>query len=101
VTRPPELGGRDARSNSADVVKATRELSPPTDRASLVAILRQLAALTEALEPGIGTRHPRRSSIERLSPATLCELADLLAAGKSPTIGWWKRAYETSRRCDP
>jgi hypothetical protein len=51
-------------------------------------ILRELAALLEDRQPNrAGSRRARRS----LSPEALEELADMLAAGKRPTVGWWRR----------
>ena len=93
--------GRSASPGSGYRASSSgRGSSQPTDRASQAAILRQLAALTEALASGGSPRHPRRETIEHLSPGKLYELADLVAAGRSPPIGWWKRAYDASRRCE-
>lgn len=46
--------------------------------------LRELAALMESERPGV---RERRS----LSEASVDELAEMLPAGKKPTIGWWRR----------
>jgi hypothetical protein len=58
-------------------------------------VLRELAALIEAREPDRGGSAQAR---RRLSPEALNELADMLIAGKRPTIGWWKRAFAASER---
>jgi hypothetical protein len=47
--------------------------------------LRHLAALKEADAPSFRIRR-------ELSEEALTELADLLLAGETPTIGWWRRA---------
>jgi hypothetical protein len=56
-------------------------------------ILRELAAVIEARDPG---RRARQS----LSPEKVEELADMLLRGDRPTVGWWKRALAASR-CEP
>jgi hypothetical protein len=58
-------------------------------------ILRELAALLEERELNrAGSMQARRS----LDPDSLKELADMLGAGKRPTIGWWQRALAASER---
>ena len=47
--------------------------------------LRQLAALKDAQSPGMVARR-------NLSAASVEELAEMLTAGKVPTVGWWARA---------
>ncbi len=47
--------------------------------------LRQLASLMEAQKPGMVARR-------RLSEASIDELAEMICAGRTPTIGWWRRA---------
>jgi hypothetical protein len=46
--------------------------------------LRHLASLKEA-------ERPRLIARRNLSPASVEELAAMLAAGRRPTIGWWMR----------
>ena len=46
--------------------------------------LRHLAALKDADSPGMRARR-------HLDEASVDELADMLVAGKTPTIGWWRR----------
>jgi hypothetical protein len=46
--------------------------------------LRHVAAAMEA-------RDPRLVARRRLSEASLCELADMILEGRTPTIGWWRR----------
>jgi hypothetical protein len=47
-------------------------------------VLRELASLMEAESPGMVAR-------ARLSDASLDEFAEMVAAGRKPTIGWWTR----------
>jgi hypothetical protein len=57
-------------------------------------ILRELAALLEEREPNrAGSTQARRS----LDLDSLKELADMLGAGKHPTIGWWRRHLPPER----
>lgn len=46
--------------------------------------LRHLAALKESETPGSIARR-------NLSEASKDELAEMLTAGRTPTIGWWRR----------
>jgi hypothetical protein len=46
--------------------------------------LRQLAAIMDATSP-------RQAARRRLSPEALDALAVMLAASKTPSIGWWRR----------
>lgn len=46
--------------------------------------LRELAALKE-------TNDPKRVARHGLDADGLTELADLLEAGRIPTVGWWRR----------
>ncbi len=47
--------------------------------------LRHLACMKDAESPGLCARR-------RLSDASVDELAEMLTAGRTPTIGWWSRA---------
>jgi hypothetical protein len=53
------------------------------------ATLRHLAAAIEMQDP-------RRRAVVRLSDEKLAELADMVSAGQSPTVGWWSRAMAAS-----
>lgn len=52
--------------------------------------LRHIAAAKDAERPD---RQARRS----LSPAAVDELAEMLNAGRTPTIGWWRRHARTAQ----
>jgi hypothetical protein len=58
---------------------------PTTDPATL----RELAAIIE---------HRQTRLRARLSAEKLEELADMVMAGRTPTIGWWRRALAASER---
>jgi hypothetical protein len=47
-------------------------------------VLRELAAVIEK-------RDPARRARQSLTPESLEELADMLLAGKRPSLGWWVR----------
>ena len=51
--------------------------------------LRHLASLMEANSPGMIAR-------SRLSDASVDQLADLLTAGRKPTLGWWTRHMDVA-----
>jgi hypothetical protein len=51
--------------------------------------LRYLASLMEDERPGMIAR-------ARLSDASIEELAEMLTAGRTPTIGWWSRNSEAA-----
>ncbi len=46
--------------------------------------LRELASFKDSQTPGMVARR-------RLTDEALDELAEMLAAGRKPTIGWWRR----------
>ena len=54
------------------------------------ATLRELAALIERRRPA----RPRA----RLSDEKLAELEDMVCSGKTPTVGWWRRALVVDER---
>ncbi len=65
---------------------ATVRIVPVNDPATLHA----LAALIEA-------RTAQRAPVAGLSEEKLGELGDMVMAGDTPTIGWWRRALESRR----
>jgi hypothetical protein len=81
-------GHADDSHLTDDVIERTAGLAPMPSMSP--AVLRELAAIIEA-------REPRRRAIAALSPEKLEELADMLIAGKRPTVGWWQRARAASR----
>jgi hypothetical protein len=56
--------------------------------------LRHLAALKDADSPGMRARR-------NLDEASVEELAEMLVAGKTPTIGWWRRHSQVAPQMAP
>ncbi len=48
---------------------------------------RTLRDVADLIEARAGAHNPRR----RLPPEALDQLADMLAAGRRPALGWWRR----------
>jgi hypothetical protein len=89
-----ETGARSAGSQITAAQRDRHHRTPPV-RLSLslrrlliehfdAAVLYELAWLKQHESPGMIARR-------NLSDASIGELADLLTAGRKPTIGWWSR----------